>query len=218
MSFCSSCGFQNAPDASFCEECGAKLRMAVPQPSTPVPSLPAPGVRRGFATAERTESLVIQVSPDYENQKIKEMEPLGWNLQGRQEFHEEGDAYGRPSDFTNTYIVKIKVSHYVKLHFVRSLALPNLDQVKLIESECLDLPFPALPKSYFWPILFIIVGVFGFVDAPVGWAFPPGGLMAVGLGGLVLFAKIMRRNKNLRICRQSLERRDELIRQLQSLI
>lgn len=34
---------------------------------------------------ERTESTVIQVAPDYENDKIKEMEGFGWNLQGRQE-------------------------------------------------------------------------------------------------------------------------------------
>lgn len=168
---------------------------------------------------ERTESMVIQVAPDYENEKIKEMETFGWNLQGRQEFHEEGDAYGRPSDFTNTYIIKTKVSHYVKLHFARSLSLPNLEQIKLIESAYLSLPFPVLPsvKSYLWPILFLFVGFFGFVDEPVGWGFPLGGLMAVGLGGLVLFAKIMKRKKNLGICEQSLKQRDELFSQLQSL-
>lgn len=43
---------------------------------------------------ERTESIVVQVSPEYENAKIKEMEMFGWNLQGRQEIHEEGEAYG----------------------------------------------------------------------------------------------------------------------------
>lgn len=38
---------------------------------------------------ERTESIVVQVAPDYENDRIKEMGMFGWNLQGRQEIHRE---------------------------------------------------------------------------------------------------------------------------------
>lgn len=53
---------------------------------------------------ERTESIVVQVAPDYENAKIKEMEMFGWNLQCRQEIHEEGEAYGRPSYIDSTNI------------------------------------------------------------------------------------------------------------------
>ena len=43
---------------------------------------------------ERTESEIVQVAPAYENAMIKHMELFGWNLQGRQEIHEEGDTTG----------------------------------------------------------------------------------------------------------------------------
>lgn len=94
---------------------------------------------------ERTESTVIQVAPDFENAKIQEMQSFGWSLQGRQEMHQEGDAYGAPSAFGNKYIIKTTVHHYVKLHFVRGLDVPNLDKIKALETEYFNLPFPALP-------------------------------------------------------------------------
>lgn len=109
---------------------------------------------------ERTESSIIQVAPQYENEKIKEMEIFGWNLQGRQEIHQEGDAYGQPSFTGSTYIVKVKVSHYVKLHFVRSLSLPNLSEIRQIEAEYSNLAFPRIP-SFIAPAIFTALGVFG---------------------------------------------------------
>lgn len=102
---------------------------------------------------ERTEGTVVQVAPSFENAKIHEMEAFGWNLQGRQEIHEVGDAFGRPSFTSNvTYLIKTKVSHYVKLHFVRNLALPNIARIRKLESEYSGLPFPA-PLSFLWPII-----------------------------------------------------------------
>ncbi len=96
---------------------------------------------------ERTESTVIQVAPSYENQKIEEMQAFGWGLQGRQEIHEKGDAYGRPSYLSdNTYIVKTTVHNYVKLHFIRPFNFPNRDQIRAIESEYSNLPFPTAPS------------------------------------------------------------------------
>lgn len=101
---------------------------------------------------ERTESIIVQVAPNFENEKIKEMGAFGWNLQGRQEIHEEGDAYGRPSYIdSSTYVVKTKVKHYVKLHFVRSLSLANIETIKQVEADYNSLPFPA-PPSLVWPI------------------------------------------------------------------
>lgn len=95
---------------------------------------------------ERTESTVVQVAPDYESAMIKETEKFGWSLQNRQEMHEEGDAYGRHSLLGDEYIIKTKVYHYVKLHFVRSLSLPNLDKIRVLENEYLGLPEPPFPK------------------------------------------------------------------------
>jgi len=84
---------------------------------------------------ERTESKVVQVAPDYENDMIQEMQNFGWNLHGRQEVHEQGDAYGRPSLSGSEYITTTKVSKYVKLHFTRNLSTPNLDRVRQLEQE-----------------------------------------------------------------------------------
>ena len=116
---------------------------------------------------ERTESTVIQVAPDIENDQIKEMELFGWNLQGRQEIHEEGDAYGRPSILnSDVYVTTQHVSHYVKLHFVRSLEFPNLERIRELETQYRRLPFPDFPSPInpavgcvlfflFWPALVI---------------------------------------------------------------
>ncbi len=108
---------------------------------------------------ERTESIVVQVAPDFENFKIKEMESFGWSLSNRQEIHEKGDAYGRPSYISNsTYVIKTTVNKYVKLHFVRNLGLANLDKVKSLESEYFNLPIPEFPSLVpflyliFWPL------------------------------------------------------------------
>ena len=96
---------------------------------------------------ERTESLVVQVAPDYENNKIKEMQRFGWNLQNRQEIHEKGDAFGRPSFLDSSeYLIKTKVSHYVKLHFSRNLSLPNIDKIREFENEYFRVPFPVFPR------------------------------------------------------------------------
>ncbi|OFV80827.1 MAG: hypothetical protein A2Y78_03320 [Acidobacteria bacterium RBG_13_68_16] len=88
----------------------------------------------------------MQVAPDYENDKIQEMQAFGWNLQGRQEIHEKGEVEGRPSFVSDsTYVVKTTVYKYVKLHFVRSLELPKLAKIKALEAEYFALSFPSLP-------------------------------------------------------------------------
>src|SRR5215467_12299305 len=116
---------------------------------------------------ERTESTVIQVAPDFENQKIKEMETFGWSLHGRQEIHQEGDAYGRPTYMdSSTYVVKVKVSHYVKLHFVRALSLPNIQSIKQLETEYNNLTLPRLP-GLGWPIGITAFFSFGVIFAMV---------------------------------------------------
>lgn len=168
---------------------------------------------------ERTESIVVQVVPDYENAKIKEMEMFGWNLQGRQEIHEEGEAYGRPSYLdSSTYVIKTKVSHYVKLHFVRSLSLPNLDQIKQIEQEYFNLPFPAPPtfKSFIWPALFVLFGIISLTNSEIEGGIPLF-LMFSGLGGWWFYSKIKKRQKNIAICEQSIRGQEKLVNQLQSL-
>jgi hypothetical protein len=130
------------------------------------------------------ESTVIQVSPDYENEKIQEMEMFGWALQGRQEIHEEGDAYGRPSLVnSSTYVIKTKVSHYVKLHFVRSLGLPHLQDAKNLEAEYFNLPFMT-PPGLAWPIGFTVFGILGVIIS-LAMITQPG---SPGLFGIVMYS------------------------------
>lgn len=102
---------------------------------------------------ERTESLVVQVAPDYENDKIKEMENFGWSLDNRQEVNKEGDAYGRPSYLDGTsYLVKQKISYYTELHFSRNLDLDDLEKIKDLEEKYFNLEYPSFPKKYPGPL------------------------------------------------------------------
>lgn len=174
---------------------------------------------------ERTESVVIQVAPSYENQKIEEMQIFGWNLQGRQEIHEEGDAYGRPSYLSDsTYIVKTRVYHYVKLHFVRSLSLPNLQRLREIENEYVSLPFPS-PPSLTAPGCLIAFFAISIIEALALLAMSKGeeGVIAggfcmlvvcglfVGLGVLWLRKNQARRQEAHAISQRSLDRAKELL-------
>lgn len=175
---------------------------------------------------ERTESTVVQVAPSYENDKIQEMQMFGWSLQGRQEIHEEGDAYGRPSYVSSsTYVVKTKVHHYVKLHFTRSLNLPNLDKIKPIEAEYFSLPFPGR-ASLVGPIVvmgFFGIGVFlafGMMSQNVAQGF---GMLVVyavffGLGYMWLNSRLKKRREAEATCVKSMERMKELRAALGSLI
>lgn len=135
---------------------------------------------------EQTESAVVQVAPDYENDKIKEMESFGWNLQGRQEIHEKGEAFGRPSYIdSSTYVVKTTVYKYVKLHFARPKSLPGISKIRPLESEYQALPFPPSPGGLVWPVLFTLVPI----PASIAMlADPMGKHGSPGLGGLIIVA------------------------------
>lgn len=189
---------------------------------------------------ERTESKVIQVAPAHENSMIKENELFGWSLQGRQEMHVEGDTrpdlsisgiIGDWGSETRTYVTEVK--RYVKLHFSRSMNLPNLDGVRKIESEYYNLPFPnpSTPSTKMTPLdililLMWLVGGGGLLlifigDFGLGLVFV---LMAVGifLGANQLDRKIKtRRKKEEEKCKQirdqSRRRAEELLVQLKKL-
>jgi len=177
---------------------------------------------------ERTESVVVQVHPDYENQKIQEMQLFGWGLQGRQEIEQRGEAYGRPShlaEFTGTYVIKTTVHRFVKLHFVRSLSLPNLDRIKQLEAEYEALPFPG-PFSLKGPRWFTAFWAFGVFPSLIIMS---EGHIGRGLGLLVAYGALVtlgiywlksRKKKNklaADICRQSGIRATQLLAEVQHL-
>lgn len=140
---------------------------------------------------DRTESIVVSVGPNFENSKINEMSSFGWNLQGRQEVI----GHVREAEISDNLLVAIgrgmkegatgtktyQYDHYVKLHFVRSLALPNLARIKQLESEYFSLPFPGA-KGVVWPILFTLMPL----PATLGALADPLGKQGPGLTLLVL--------------------------------
>ena len=143
---------------------------------------------------ERTESTVVSVAPDFENDKIKEMAFFGWNLQGRQEIvgplHEQEasdnlfTAVARGVQEGATGRKTLERDHYVKLHFVRSLELPNLARIKQLEAEFHGLPVPVSPGGLLWPIIFTLIPIPG----AIGMLSDPMGKQSPGLIGLIVVA------------------------------
>jgi len=177
---------------------------------------------------ERKESIVIQVAPNYENEKIREMEKFGWELQNRQEIHESGVAFATRTSGDGNYVINQLVSKYVKLHFARSLSFPNLDKIKLIESEYFNLSFPSAP-SLIWPYIFTLFWVPGIIIGLVFMAIPWSvtrvlGIVMIIVNGLLVLAGRSwihkRRNAQKaadRVCEQSTRRAKELIAQVESI-
>lgn len=120
---------------------------------------------------ERTESKVVQVAPNGENGKIQEQQVFCWNLQGRQEVHEQGDSEGGPDFIGNGYTVKTRVNKYVKLHFVRSLETPHLQEIRKLEAEYDAMERPSYPALIpggalviFWLIPWLVLYIpFGYI-------------------------------------------------------
>lgn len=168
---------------------------------------------------ERTESIVVQVAPAYEQEKIKEMELFGWSLQSRQEIHEEGETTGGPAIFAMepTYVIKTKVHHYVKLHFVRSLNMPHYETFKRIEDECRRQPFPPVAsiRSWLWPVGMLVCGFLPLFSAGKdAQEAVPGGLMIAAIGGLWFVLKVRSQRNKARIRAESAKKIQELITQL----
>jgi len=176
---------------------------------------------------QRTESKVVTVMPYQENTRISEMEMFGWNLQGRQDVvtpvHADSDA--TPKLLGNGYNIdtSIESAHYVKLHFVRPLDLPNLGQIRKLESEY---PFRELPEESksTWPWWVIVVGIASFaivqgVEKSVeGFIFATiVGLVFIGIAIVGLYANGKDNEKKRKIRQEILEKRQEVIEQLKSL-
>jgi hypothetical protein len=149
---------------------------------------------------EQTESVVVQVGPDYENDKIAEMEKFGWNLQNRQEVvghlreAETPDsllaAVGRGMLEGATGKKTYEYDHYAKLHFVRPKSLPEVNKIRALEAEYRALPLPGSPGGLLWPVLFTLMPTPAAVACladPLGKAGTPGlGLLIVAIPWFLL--------------------------------
>jgi len=174
---------------------------------------------------ERTESKVVQVAPDYENDKIQEMEAFGWNLQGRQEIHQEGDAEGKPSLTGSKYVITVKISHYVKLHFARSLSTPNLDRVRKLENEYFSMIFPEWPslKGPAGLVVFAVLALIVVIRTINDPQAPTGGMIVVALlfgggGGAWLKSRLAKRAQASKQISANTARRVELMGETQRLL
>jgi hypothetical protein len=117
----------------------------------------------------RTESKILEVAPQNENEVVKTMEKFGWSLQNRQEIHFTGNSVTRPTLFSGyggveSYITTYEVSHYTKLHFSRPVDTPNLDRIHLLENEYFSMVVPNKPKLvpgsiWLWIILCLFFGI-----------------------------------------------------------
>lgn len=105
----------------------------------------------------RTESKVVQVRPEDEQQQIDFMHNFYWNLLSSQEIRAIDNHLETRGD--SLYSVT-KTDHYVKLAFSRDVETPNLDKIKKLEKEFFDLPAPQYPKLFpgsgcLWGVIFL---------------------------------------------------------------
>ena len=184
---------------------------------------------------ERTESVVVSVAPQYENEKIQEMGEFGWNLQGRQEVvghlreAETPDSLGaamfRGAMEGATSTVTVTYDHYVKLHFVRDLNMPNIARIRELEGEYRSLHVPASPslKTAGCFTLFGAVGAVVFI-ATMNDPHAPGAggivmfLIWTGLGILWLRSKLRKRADARVAAQKASARARELITEVSSLL
>lgn len=160
----------------------------------------------------RNESRVLQSAPMFENQLIQEMEKFGWSLQGRQEIHEVGDSKGADSFLGDKYVVKTKVSHYVKLHFTRDLDLPGLEGIRAVEREYFAVAYPSLPSwKWYLAAVFCIASGLGIMDQSVG-----GALFTVAVGVALGAWTLQRRASKVAARAAADSRRSQLLHELET--
>jgi hypothetical protein len=185
---------------------------------------------------ERTESTVVSVAPDFENEKIREMAFFGWNLHGRQEiigplqergtsdnlFKEIGVGMMEGATGKKTFVR----DHYVKLHFVRSLSLPNLGRIQKLEAEFRGLPLPPSPGGLVGPVLFTLMPLpgtlVGLAD-PLGTHGPGFFILIVAVPWILLGISWIKKRKQKRAAVEaqhlaSRKRASEIFQELPTLI
>jgi hypothetical protein len=116
----------------------------------------------------RTESVSFQVHPNDEQSQINLMQNFHWSLLSSQEIKVIDNHLERRGD--NIYQIT-NSEHYVKLAFNRELDLPNLNEIKKLEQQYNNLPYPQYPKLFPISIILWIVLAFIYGIGVIGWAF-----------------------------------------------
>jgi hypothetical protein len=163
---------------------------------------------------ERTESKVVQIAPAHENALIRDMEKFGYNLQSRQEIHETGDSLALPNLYGGS-TKHTKIRQYVKVHFVRSLEMKNLDQLRELESQYFGTELPSV-KS--WPLVVSAILTLGGLNALISH----GNIFAFVIfgvpGGFWLYKSIQKRKVAKEMLAEVQMQRNKLIQSAEALL
>jgi zinc-ribbon domain len=229
VSYCAQCGSKLFTGDKFCPKCGASIAPDCPTEARSDRTASPRPMR--LQSSGRSESTVVSVSPDLENECIREREIFAWGLQNRQEVighlkpaevpDNLGAAIWRGAKEGATGKKVFEYDHYTKLHFSRPVDLPNLPRIKELEKEHFNLPFPANPGSQFWPIVFTLMPIPGglmMLADPLGKQGSPGllGLPVVAgwiLLGLYWIRKRRKKRTEAEVTRAASQKRSEEIRQ-----
>lgn len=114
----------------------------------------------------RTESISFQVHPNDEQEQINLMQKFHWSLLGSQEIKVQDSHLESRGD--SIYSVT-QSEHYVKLTFSRDLSLPNLKEIKQLETEFFDLPRPKYPKLFPGHIALWLIATVFYGIGLIGW-------------------------------------------------
>jgi len=157
----------------------------------------------------RTESKSFQCHPADEQEQIELMQKFHWSLTNSQEI-KTVDNY---QEVRGGELYQVRSSeHYVKLTFSRDIDLPNLNEIKKLESEYFGLPSPDYPRSMFPFPSFIPIP--GFLFWLAFWFF------TFGIGFVIWLIYILKSYKPKKAKAESLaqsnyEKRNQILQELE---
>ena len=112
----------------------------------------------------RTESKSFQCHPDDAQRQIDVHQKFHWSLLSSQDVKTSTQGIEKGSFLDdNVYSVR-RTEHFVKLTFSREIDLPNLNEIKKLESAYFGLPTPYYPSLFpihigLWGVLTLIYGL-----------------------------------------------------------
>jgi len=109
----------------------------------------------------RTETIAVQVHPSDEQSQIDLMQQFHWSVLGTQEIKTLDNHLERRGD---SIVQVTNTEHYVKLSFSRALELPNIKEVRRLETDFFAVRDPSPAKLFpggliFWGIACLVYGL-----------------------------------------------------------
>jgi hypothetical protein len=134
-----------------------------------------------MASQMRTQSIVMEVPSSEMDSKVSTMECFGWGLHAFHEVVRTGNTTISPT-LLGDYEAKTEVFRSVKLHFVRDLTMPRLDEIRRLESEFRSLKYPTSTSNpwavsaalFALAVVLSVIGGFYIREIPKMNDAPPG--------------------------------------------